>query len=1618
MAGGDIAQAGFHFQNKVAAYFASHVVGASKIEFLDLPDNVVPVRIELETTAAVDDILVITSGGGLCFINVKRGVTASKEYKSPLGAVLDQFTRQFLLSEQAQGTQLWSRKLDAQLDRLVLVTGATRSAKFAAAAAKVLARIRESNSLIGEKGLTQEQRSAYEGIVSLSREAWFRHTGKPPTDEKILSLISLIRIQYIDFDTDAAPLSILGRELENPNAAATAWRELQSVAEKLSITRNGADSPSLRNALQSVGIELKGQPLYLADIATLQKHTSQTLKDLQHYSEIQIPGATDEQRFIIERQSTKFIAGAALTQSFLLIGPPGGGKSGALFGAATILSKDRPVVVLAVDQHQVSTPEEISKTLGLHNPIIDVLKNWKNAQPGILFIDALDASRGGPADKAFQLLIRRIKKDVSNWHVVASIRSFDLRFGITYRDLFRGELEGYEDYQDPEFTGVSHLAIPALSDGELGLVWAASPSMAQAYSRAPQQVQQLLRQPFNLYLLGSILLASRSDEGLAGIETQIDLLGRYWSYRVVGQDSKWIARERQLTQIVDLMIASQTLTLRQQEITSDPESIYTLQSEGVLRPEGAVGDMVRAIAFSHHVLFDYTVARLTFDGGQSPDLASRLSKSHDSALMLAPAAIMALKMLWQKEGGARRAEFWKKAFQITSAGEVGSFSKMLPARIAAELVGKVSDYEIAIEALINPQSPDHEAAKFANRHCLGAIAVGIVPADRLVGHDAAEWTDILARISKAESDQVVFSLKPITARLNENVDRLDNHQQQNLSLIGRELLKRYIEKRHWDEGALSVSITAISRTAEHSPEQSTAALKELLRDDNLIAWGHQSLFTLTQEVGHLGSRIPGFVSDLYSAAFGTPLPSQDEKRNMSGSRILNLVTNKRQDRELVQHNLSEGFHRFVLSAPVEAAKTLVHVIGHLSEARSSSAELLTFSFGGKVARYRRDYSSLWAKRSSTYGYEMLDGFRKGIGKLIKAGRLNEYREVVTVIVDENEHAGVWAALLRIGAENPDLAVNLSPLLSALPILSGLDTRQPAGEYLAIVFDKLPEPDRRSIEQSILLCRVEDQRVLLNCLSNSQLLRGDAQQKRLELQNTVGLAKNRPPIDVEAGWVKGDDDWWLREGNVDLGDPRNDNVNQLIKSLQSHSLPDVDADKRAAFKELWPTVVELNRLVESSETPDRLRQQGKDTVMEKCDQIALCCETADQLSQFPGLRSLVIDVMRASEWIDEDEDFNSRGVPSWSRPAPRVQAAEAIIAVARAMGRPDEELRQVIRDTVRDQSAKIRFQIYARINMLYDADPDFLFELSDYCFSNEHQQGVLRFFLNAFSRVIGRWPEWSTEKVVAICKLPPGPREDERDELVQPLAYMLLRLWIRYDQEAARDQIFAWISTPEQRGDELIALLHLIRHSLCQGDSDEFDIKVRSTAREIMSGIIRSCAPKFISLNGTQNLSESARKEAEQLLHILDVAATELYFGSGAYSDKRSSDGEEGLSLDKKRRFISEYEGILLEIAAVAYPSVTHHLMEIVEQYIAVDPARSYSLFIGILGIGTQGGYQFESMGADIAVRVIRRFLADHRAILTSSEENRAKLIGVLDAFVDAGWPDASRLVYELPEMLR
>jgi hypothetical protein len=91
-----------------------------------------------------------------------------------------------------------------------------------------------------------------------------------------------------------------------------------------------------------------------------------------------------------------------------------------------------------VDQLEAASTGALRAELGLAHDLTTVLDNWPGKGPAYLLIDALDAARTDGAVRTLQTIIAEVIAHNGRWHVIASVRKFDLRYNTTLQRLFRG----------------------------------------------------------------------------------------------------------------------------------------------------------------------------------------------------------------------------------------------------------------------------------------------------------------------------------------------------------------------------------------------------------------------------------------------------------------------------------------------------------------------------------------------------------------------------------------------------------------------------------------------------------------------------------------------------------------------------------------------------------------------------------------------------------------------------------------------------------------------------------------------------------------------------------------------------------------------------------------------------------------------------------------------------------------------------------------------------------------------------------------------------------------------------------------------------------------------------
>ena len=767
--GGKAEASGGNYETLVATWYAHSVLlgGVAQSPF-DLNADTQIVSFTCQSEAPVDDVNAVTSDGGIIFVQAKRSADMSAVASSSFAGALDQFVRQVKACAAADPKLAWSRPLDPSRDRLVLATRSASSSKVLETLPELLRRIRDRSDVrtLKQVAVSQSEKTVAKTVEGNLNRSWKAAYRKSPTSKELNALLRLIWIHELDLESGKRDRKFIVEQfranlLEDSAQASSAFSELFKLAARLRAERSGADRPTLLELLARVGIRLTALPDFRGDVAALKKWTKTRLEPAPRFTRL----LADDPKLTIERAVWPSFHSVATSQSLLLVGEPGAGKSGLMYRlATTAAAAKQDVVFLPVDLLNVDTFFGLQAELGIRHSLVEVLANWPGSKPGLLILDALDAARKPETQKLLREVVSGILRVAgSRWKVVASVRKYDLRQGTEWSMMFRGS-PPIPAHADREFSHVYHVSVGRLTDSEVSQVAASFPALEQLYKHASEKLRDLLQNIFNLHLLADLLRSGVAGSDLSAITTQSELLDSYWRHQIRRDDGKHDARETTLTTVVNEMIDAQVLRVLRADVRAkaDIDALVDLERHGILRAEDQGGKANEdVLLFNHHVLFDYAIARLVFwRGRDAARLVGLLRARRELALMLSPSLTLALSDAWNS--GQDRKPFWDLAFALGQETELPGVAQLAAPMVAVEQTKEIGELTPIFDALNGPD-PRKRAAERVVQNMIGAIFVRLRAGMPILGPTAGPWMQFAERLAATGSDQLMLAVRALVA---------------------------------------------------------------------------------------------------------------------------------------------------------------------------------------------------------------------------------------------------------------------------------------------------------------------------------------------------------------------------------------------------------------------------------------------------------------------------------------------------------------------------------------------------------------------------------------------------------------------------------------------------------------------------------------------------------------------------------------------------------------------------------------------------------------------------------------------------------------------------------------
>ncbi|MDP0497379.1 MAG: hypothetical protein Q7Q73_14350, partial [Verrucomicrobiota bacterium JB024] len=686
--------------------------------------------------------------------------------------------------------------------------------------------------------------------------------------------------------------------------------------------------------------------------------------------------------------------------------------------------------------------------------------------------------------------------------------------------------------------------------------------------------------------------------------------------------------------------------------------------------------------------------------------------------------------------------------------------------------------------------------------------------------------------------------------------------------------------------------------------------------------------------------------------------------------------------------------------------------------------------------------------------EIISHFEKTLDQWANISDGEHLKISLDVLCARNRSSEMWQVFMRAGAKYPStLGKELEPLLLESVFLTHADYCE-AGRLLFAALHKVGDAQKRKWMEKLLLNLpqtahlfhgeprsptpsyiVYAQKKLLLALDEGDLVLEEA--KSLWFSHIEQRRKRHNEIvDTSSTSV----DRQQNHKNAQIKDPVDDELILLIeaiKPVRDLRGGNLDSDILA---QAWVTVEQSERAVAQylsshGERADELWGY----LVGACRAIAGNAEWSPDDGRWSTLRRIFLKALTDPRPIArEDDDQNEEKWPSYTWPAPRLDAACGLLYYAYRIGGVDSEISEALHTIREDKSEALRFYFAERLHCLSKAAPKLMWELVDHFIYNEIRFSVLTMIVRSLDHLWHTFPAEVSPRLSHIAKQSIENASDEN--IIHPrLTNAFLFHYFRTGDPACEWYIRNLVQECDCKrvSKSLDRQFFVCREGgwLTAGDAVNV-VAAKEATRErtwtFLKELLASAQSKLeyhrkhaqkFSQKG-DNESEGAMYTQEAIRHtlkIIDDIARELYFTSGAFSEKQNDD-KNHLTEPQKQRFWIESASVLRALAEEPHPSVVHNVVQTLHHLLPCSPQEVFILATNAIISGSKAGYQYDSLALGKVVELLQQALADHRDIFKVEGTKESKcltaLLQILDLFVEAGWSEARQLTHRLEEIYR
>jgi hypothetical protein len=1291
--------------------------------------------------------------------------------------------------------------------------------------------------------------------------------------------------------------------------------------------------------------------------------------------------------------------------SVMLSGAPGIGKSW-LLGQLTRRCKldSRRVITLAAEDFRVSSLQEIYDSLKFSKPLPKLLASLADA---VLIIDGLDALRGDSSQRAFRELIDEVVEQAPNASIVASVRTFDLQESPALQKL----LNRYAG----SGRGMRKFVVGELTDAELTDAAEKNPVLLLLIVENAEPLFELLRTPFNLHIALTLLKEGIPASELTSIQSQIQLLERYWRYRI--HDSyEGPLRERVLKDISEKMVAFRTLSIPETDVAEPgyQEALRGLKSAEVLRKS-----VTGRISYAHNILFDYAISRLLLDEYRIFDF---VRADAARSLFFRPSLTFFFHRLWAYD----REQFWNVTRKILSTNDIPERMRVLPAVVLSEAARTADE----IDPVVLQRSLDALYAPFISLLLRAALAVHAFEGKRRVTwlnwllklstHMQITWiNEVLAALSVVHSNMVSSEIESV-GRLSRNVliwgvgppEGVHERQAQNLASVATGRL-----------------LPIIADTYESDSVASEGAILEIVRRVGTPQSASNEAFWLANIMPTIIRKSPSLAEKIYLALYSQGETSE-ETTSMGGGVIMNFSSTRKQDFSTALYGLMSRFPLFLDQDSVRAARVAIRateseVLRERMRDEKKEYEKSRFRLRGRLVTYQADFSEIW-DRGSSRDFTSLNLLDAALEFASQAAEQTRGR-----MIDEICRYGSlgisWKRLMERAKLHPEvLYPEIRELLFIPKFISAPEVTVEVGEILKRAYEKkiVSESDARLIELAIV--RIEGAKVvrryenpaaiqqrLVGCLERKSI-ENPILLKKMERWDVAEIRENKPFYRSSFGAFSPPINDEYRRAGIDPDTPPNSAVlaaASKVREFASRYLNSVPDPVDTAVIE--PSLRELHALLASEGVSAQVAESGRGTLYAAVNAIARNGTLGADSDLIQLCRAFAIEGSADPEPVFNPKYHMPFDTAGWGSPSPRIEALQALGQLIWNYF-ADTEIVHAFCRAATDEVPAVRYQVAAYLTSLYKRDLKAKFwETITSMMLAESTSGVMLALLHSLQGVAGLEPERTMKAVEDLTTR--GLPSTDRSETRQALVNIPVGLYVVQGLDRARNALSRLAEDPATNRREISDAIFVASHYFDPKKTREG--AQRSRSRDLASLLF---APARAALAQRTELNHSPEIN-KGFLEIIDSLASRIVFSFGLPNHGPS--GDEVLNSVERAQHYIEMKPLLEQLLGAPgdpapiplIPRTAYYLLQLMNGILDIDPVRVLAFAAAVCEGGSYFGFELDSSARDEAVGLVDTALADHKDTLKESAVSVGRM---LDLFVKAGWSEALALTFRLDDAFR